>query len=54
MEGRTRRDRAVDLRIAGHTYPEIAKRLRSSVTTSYGSSLRLKAVHRHLGRSRVR
>ena len=42
MEERTRRDQAVDLRIAGHTYPEIAKRLgyksrqsaRSAVTTS--------------------
>ena len=27
MEERTRQDQAVDLRIAGHTYPEIAKRL---------------------------
>ena len=42
MEERTRQDQAVDLRIAGHTYPEIAKRLgyasrqvvRSAVTTS--------------------
>ncbi len=41
-EERTRRDQAVELRIAGHTYPEIAKRLgyesrqsaRSAVTTS--------------------
>ena len=42
MEERTKQDRAVELRIAGHTYPEIAKRLgykirqaaRSAVTTS--------------------
>ena len=42
MEARTMRDQAVDLRIAGHTYSELAKRLgyasrqvaRSAVTTS--------------------
>ena len=42
MEARTMRDQAVDLRIAGHTYSEIAKRLgyksrqaaRSAVMTS--------------------
>ena len=42
MDDRTRQDEAVKLRIAGHTYPEIAKRLGyksrqaacSAVTTS--------------------
>ena len=42
VEEETRRDQAVDLRIAGHSYPEIAKRLgyasrlvaHSAVTTS--------------------